>query len=72
MNTHTLQRRAPRAINHLVSMLQSFNFLTAGVMAAPPKGRIRRVPSPDRAEAAPTGDLDDDLANATWEDAEWR
>lgn len=73
MNVHTeRQPRTPRAVNRLVSLLATFDHLMANVLAAPTVGRDRRVASGEPAGIPPASSLDDDLANATWEDAEWQ
>lgn len=66
------QRRVPRAMNRLVSMLATLDHLTTSVMAVPTGGRDRRAASGEPADVPPTSGVEDDLANATWEDAEWR
>ncbi len=70
MNTYA--ERQPRAVNRLVSMLERLNRLAVSVMAAPTEARDRGGQLTGGAEVPPTSGFEDDLANATWEDAEWR
>jgi hypothetical protein len=67
------QRRSPEAVSRLVSVLKGMDRLTVTVMAAPTEQpRAKETSSCDCPDLHPHSGLEDDLANATWEDAEWQ
>ena len=67
------QRRSPAAMKQLVSWLQSLDHLTLTVMTVPTGEPRDNETSPgDCLDIQPNSHLEDDLANATWEDAEWQ
>jgi hypothetical protein len=67
MNHHVeKQRRSPVTENRLSSMLENVEQMAVTLIVVP-------MPAPcDRTGLPATGYGDEDLANATWEDAEWQ
>jgi hypothetical protein len=53
-------------------MLESPDHLTVTVIAPPAEMRARCTSRTDGAAVLLTDDFEDDLANATWEDAAWQ
>jgi hypothetical protein len=74
MNLHVeTQRWSPGTENQFVSMLETRGHLTVTVIAAPmPAPRGRGATPHDRTASLGASGVEDDLANATWEDAEWQ
>jgi hypothetical protein len=66
------QPRAPGAMNCLVTMLERPDRLTVRIVAVPMEGRDGRTSPSDGVKVPPTRGREDDLANATWEDAAWQ
>ena len=67
------QRRSPAEVKHLVSWLQSLDHLTLTVMTVPAAEPRDKETSPGECpDVLLNRHLEDDLANATWEDAEWQ
>ena len=74
MNLHVEQQRwAPGTETQVVSMRETLGHLTVTVIAAPmPAPRGRGATPPERTASLGDRGVEDDLANATWEDAEWQ
>ncbi len=67
MNHHVeKQGRSPQTDNRLVSILENPEQMTVTLIVVP-------MPAPQHHTGRPvTSYADDDLAHATWEDAEWQ
>jgi hypothetical protein len=67
------QRRFPGTEDRLVSMLETLDHLTVTVVAVPMRApRGNGLTPGDRTEFLAGSGSGDDLAYATWEDAEWQ
>jgi hypothetical protein len=74
MTLHVEKQRGSRgAEQRLVSMLEALDYVTVTVIAVPmPAPRGKDSASDDHMEFLASSGSEDDLANATWEDAEWQ